>query len=215
MIAAVAAGPVLAQTPMPAGKVEGHIVAHPGTPALKVGVPATATYVGAERFTLYGVADCEIHVFVEADEQKRIRKLYWIQFEGYLPSRPDARYEYGENDRRMELWGQAAWMRIFLSRTERPTREGSDSERVRSILTRAGYIAPPHLMMVRLVRLLDDPQGTGYGRSELMMIYAEDMAPTGLTVDDVTTDGKSNARWTALEQPLIDRAAAAFSVKAR
>lgn len=203
-----------AQAPL-AARAEANAIVHPGAPALRVHVPEGAAYVGGERFTLYGVADCEIHVFVEADAERRIRRFYWIQFESYLPSRPDARYDYGESDRRMDLWGAAAWASAFAMTTARTPRPGSDTERVRAILERAGYAAPPHMMAVRLVRLLDDPQGTGYGRQELMLIYAEDMAPTGLTPDDVRTDGAPNARWTALEPPLIERAAAAFRVELR
>jgi len=29
---------------------------------------------------LYGMADCELHAFVEADSQKNVERLYWIQF---------------------------------------------------------------------------------------------------------------------------------------
>ena len=74
---------------------------------------------------------------------------------------------------------------------------------------------PPGMMTVRLVRLLDDPKGTGYGRRELMMIYGEDMAPTGLTYEAVTTKGEPNARWAALEKPLLKRAIKAFHVNER
>jgi hypothetical protein len=178
-------------------------------------VPANATYVGGERFTLYGVADCEIHVFVEADAAKRIQRFYWVQFEAYLPSRPDARYDYGESDRRMDLWGAAAWVRPFPIDSSRASRAGSDGERVRAILANAGYVAPPHLLGVRMVRLLDDPQGTGYGRRELMLIYAEDLAPSGVAADQLMTDGRPNARFTELAAPMIERAVRAFTVAAR
>lgn len=94
-----------------------------------------------------------------------------------------------------------------------PPRPGSDTEHVRALLTRAGYTAPPEVMNVRLVQLLDDPKGTGHGRSELMLIYSEDMAPSGKRLSEVTTDGKPNANWTLLEQPLIARATKAFSVE--
>jgi len=196
------------------GRAEANAVVHPGAPPLRVRVPEGAAYVGGERFNLYGVADCEIHVFVEADADRRIRRFFWVQYESYLPSRPDARYDYGESDRRMELWGAAAWARSFIIDTGRAPRPGSDTERVREIVTRAGYTAPPYLMAVRLVRLLDDPQGTGYGRRELMLIYAEDMAPSGTTPAEVITDGAPNSRWAPLEGPLIERAAAAFAVEA-
>jgi hypothetical protein len=216
MLAGLGAIPAAAQVPSTLeARIEANRVVRAGDPALTISVPAGATYVGGERFTLYGVADCEIHVFVEADAAKRIQRFYWVQFESYLPSRPDARYDYGESDRRMDLWGAAAWARPFPIDTSRPSRAGSDGERVRAILANAGYVAPPHLLAVRLIRLLDDPQGTGYGRRELMLIYAEDLAPSGVAADQLTTDGRPNARFTALEVPLLERATTAFAIEAR
>jgi len=214
MVLAACAVPAAAQGPQPiAGRVEANRVIHPGAPALQVRVPAGAVYVGSERFTLYGVADCEIHVFVEAGRSRRIRRFYWVQFESYLPTRPDARYDYGESDRRMDLWGAAAWVRPFVADTTRPPRSGSDSERVRAIFAGAGYVAPPHMLAVRFVRLLDDPEGTGYGRRELMLIYAEEMRQSGASAEQVTTDGRPNERFRAIEGPLVERAAAAFAVE--
>ena len=215
-LSAASGVPAAAQGPQPiAGRVEANRVNHPGAPAVQVQVPAGAVYAGSERFTLYGVADSEIHVFVEADQARRIRRFYWVQFESYLPTRPDARYDYGESDRRMNLWGEAAWVRPFVADPTRPARAGSDTERVRAILAGAGYIAPPHMLAVRMVRLLDDPEGTGYGRRELRLIYGEDSRPSGATVDQVTTDGRPNERFAAIEGPLVARAAAAFAVEAR
>jgi hypothetical protein len=33
---------------------------------------------------LYGIADCELHAFVQADEQKNVQEFYWVQFEAYI-----------------------------------------------------------------------------------------------------------------------------------
>ncbi|WP_147417608.1 hypothetical protein [Sphingomonas cavernae] len=208
--------PLAAQAPAaPTARVEGNAVAHPGDPALTISVPEGATYVGSERFMLYGVADCEIHLFVEADAGRRVRRFWWVQFEGYLPSRPELRYTYGEKDQRIELWGAPMWESARFGPTNTRPRAGSDGERVRMMLARAGYTRPPNMMNVRLVRLLDDPAGSGYGRRELMLIYAEDMAPAGTTPEELTTDGAPNARWAPLEQALIARAAKSFRVEAR
>lgn len=197
----------------PAARVEVHKVVHRGE-GVSVRVPGKAAYVGGDRFTLYDVADCEVHVFVESDARRRVRRLYWIQFESYLPSLPERRYNYAEGNRRMELWGAAAWVRAAPANTSGPGRPGSDRERVLAILERGGFAVPADVLSVRLVRLLDDPAGTGRGRRELMLMYVEDLAPAGLTAADFETGGKPNARWAAVEGPLIARAAAAFRVAA-
>src|SRR5207237_10808278 len=40
------------------------------------------------------MADCELHAFVDADPQKNVQRLYWVQFEGYLPTRPELKHNY-------------------------------------------------------------------------------------------------------------------------
>ena len=75
----------------PAAQVKRHAIVHEGK-GVTVRVPAAAAYVGSERFALYGIADAEIHVFAEADAKRRLTRLYWIQFESPLPSRPEGRY---------------------------------------------------------------------------------------------------------------------------
>ncbi len=54
------------------------------------------TYVGGQDFILYDVARAEQHFFVDADKQGRIKRMYWVQFEGYLPSNTNA-YRYKIN----------------------------------------------------------------------------------------------------------------------
>ena len=195
----------------PASTVRGHSVAHPQA-RLTVRVPKAATYVGSDRFDLYGVADAEIQVFAEADRNKRLTKLYWIQFEGYWPSRPELKYDYSDN-RREQHWGTTVWVNAGPSATSKPTRAGSDGEHVRAILKRAGYTPPAEQMNVRMVQILDDPQGTGHGRRELMFIYGEDLAATGKSLADLTTKGEPNANWAPMEKALVERAAKAFSIE--
>jgi hypothetical protein len=42
-------------------------------------------HYAADRWVLYDIADCELHDFVDADAQKNVQRLYWVQFEGYIP----------------------------------------------------------------------------------------------------------------------------------
>ncbi len=214
MLAAAAPGAAQEPATVPAAGVEGQAVVHPGE-GVTVRVPASAAYAGGERFTLYGVADCEIHVFIEADADRRMRRLWWIQFESYLPSKPELSYDYAEGNTRMMLAGTPTWVRANPVPTTGPMREGSDREAVFRILKRGGYPIPPEVMNVRMVQLLDDPQGTGKGRRELMIIYSENLAPTGKTLADLTTDGKPDARWTAMGEALIERARESMKVDRR
>lgn len=192
----------------PVAVVRDHQVFHAPT-GITVRVPETATFVGKERFDLYGFGEAEIEVFAEADKDKRLTRLYWIQFEKPWPSNK-GQYDY-TTDRRDRRWG--TWIRInngpgSTDITER--RPGGDREHVQNMLERAGYTIPPEMMNVRIVQLLDDPEGTGHGRSELMFIYAEDLAKTGKTLAE--WEKAPDAEWAPIGKPLEERALAAFEV---
>jgi hypothetical protein len=50
--------------------VEGNVIISERDPAVRVHLPKSAEYVGADRWVLYGMADCELHAFVEVDGVK-------------------------------------------------------------------------------------------------------------------------------------------------
>lgn len=170
-------------------------------PAVTLELPASVQYAGAARWVLYGVADCEVHVFVEADSAKRVSRLYWIQFEGYLPH-ISASYNSYNSPVRVDLGGGREFIVDGgLFRTTTASRPGSDRERVLEMLKAKGYVIPPEMLTRRMVHL-----PTPDRRKELMIIYAEDLAPTGFTIADLATGGKSAAELPRLERELLQRA---------
>lgn len=199
-------------TDIPSAEVVGSTVFH-RTEHVQVHVPSEATYVGGERFNLYGVADAEIHVFVEADASRSVERLYWIQFESYLPDFPERHFNYADGNHREMLWGRVTWTGAGPRVSSETGRAGSDREHVMGILARSGYTLPGETMIARLVQLLDDPEGTGRGRRELMLIYSEDLSQSGKRYGELVEDNKTTSAWEPLERPLIDRAAAAFLVE--
>ena len=86
----------------------------------------------------------------------------------------------------------------FGSSQEKP-KAGSDLEHVQSLLRAKGYQLPEAMMNVRFVHLLDDQR-----RKELMLIYAEDLQPTGFTVTDLVPGGKGSKQWPIIENGLIE-----------
>src|ERR1044071_6607586 len=83
------AGIVIAQTrPTPPVKrtVSGQVLTSKDMPAVKLEFDKAFKYAGAQSFVLYDVANAEQHFFVDADKDGRVKRLYWIQFEGYLPT---------------------------------------------------------------------------------------------------------------------------------
>lgn len=197
-----------AQNATPERHVEGQTVISARQPAVLITLPAQARYVGAHRWTLYDIADCELHVFVEADEAKKVQRLYWIQFEGYIPSRPDLRYDYSA-DTVIEFAGRKFFVNSSFGDPNRKPRSGSDLEQVQRLIREKGYTLGDRSINVRLVNLFED------NRRELMIIYAEDMKPTGFTPEDLSSGGRAEKQWPEIQRQLLENAKARIALEWR
>jgi hypothetical protein len=194
------AGSLFAETAMPERKIDNNAIISERDPKLRIEFPATVQYVGADRWILYEIADCELHAFVEADEQKNVQRLYWIQFEGYIPSRPELHHKY-DSPRHATIGGLDFYVDTWTSSQDDKSKPGSDSEHIRRLIASRGYKMPANAMCVRLVHLLDEAK-----RKELMIIYGEDLEPTGFSAVDLNKGGKAHDQWPMLEKGLIERA---------
>src|SRR3954447_5095650 len=109
------AGSLVAGASAPERKVDGNVITSEHDPAVRIDLPKSVQYLGADRFVLYEIADCELHLFVEADHERKVERLYWVQFEGYVSSRPDLHHSYdsprhvtiGGLDFYVDTWMQA------------------------------------------------------------------------------------------------------------
>src|ERR1700730_7483224 len=188
-----------AQNKAPERTVQGNTITSEHDPKLTIRLPESVHYVGADRWVLYGIADCELHAFVEADEQKNVQELYWVQFEGYIPSRPDLHHKY-DSPRHAMIGGLDFYVDTWPRSNDEKTEAGSDREHIDALIRAKGYKIPENMMYVRLVHLLDREK-----RKELMIIYGEDLASSGFTAADLHQGGKASDHWPALENELIER----------
>jgi len=179
-------------------RVAGTTITSERDPAVEIRLPGNAKYAGAARWDLYGCCDAELHLFIEPDSNKRVQRLYWVQFESYLPNN-NYTYDYPFAEE-TQLAGRRFDLNFRFDRTDQPAKPGSDFERVRMLVTQAGYHLAPETMQVRLVHLLDDGR-----RKELMFIYAEDLSATGATVEELSKP-ESQAKWEKLKADLLARA---------
>ncbi len=195
---------VIATSPATAQRsVSGNIIISPNDPAASISVASPFTYVGASSFVLYGVADVELHIFVEADGA-RVKRLLWIQFEGYRDDNMHT-YDYS-SDPTTEVDGRVFHLnRRFYPASGLGGRPGSDGDVVVGMLRDAGYEVGPELARIRLVTLLNDP-----ARDELMFIYVEDLEDLGISLNDLEDD---DAVWAKLADQLESRALASFEIR--
>jgi len=158
-------------------------------PKARISLPATAQYAGEDHFLLYGIADCHIYAFVDADPRKRVERLYWVQFEGYVPSMRKLHHRY-TSKRHASLGGMDFYVDTWTEKAAEAARtpdltalkafirsrgyalpgnmaSGSDEQHVLALLRRRGYAMPADTNSVRLVHLMDS------ARKELMIIYSE------------------------------------------
>lgn len=189
--------------------VEGQELVSTGFPAGTIRFDSSLVYVGSDSFILYDIARCEIHLFAEADENKQVNRLYWIQYEGYLPSLMPRSYDYSGEPFRTEIGGKTFYDSVNYYNVENSMpdwREDSDIMHVFMLLEREGYQLKEDVMRVRLVHL-DEGE-----KNELMVIYIEPMKNAGTTIEQLGPDGKRSETWYEVSDALRDRALADMAV---
>lgn len=179
-------------------------------PAVEIKLPRSVHYVGSDRFLLTDPQlgdfdDCELYAFVDSDGNRRVRKFYWVQFEGYLPNQPTLHYTY-DSPRHTTIGGLDFYVDTGVSSPLKPPKAGSDGAHFYSLLASQGY-QRDDMMSVRLVHLIDSTK-----RRELMIIYAESLAPTGYTAVQLQEGGAEHAKWTAMADGLTRRAVQSLTI---
>ena len=141
-------------------------------PPLRIKFDKAFKYVGSQSFILYDRAQVEQHFFVYADKQQRIKRMYMMQFEGYLPN-IKATYDYPVT-KTVNLGGQTYIVNaesipnVPAALKQNPQ---SDVTRAASFLESKGYRISESIMFQRFVRLVDDAK-----RNEFILLYVEDTA---------------------------------------
>lgn len=195
-------------------KVRGQVLTSGGAPRVRIKFDKAFKYAGGQSFVLYDVADAEQHFFVDADRRGHVRRLYWVQFEGYLP---DNQHTYNYTSRNVVRIGGLDFIADSQARhipapdpseAARPADKISDGERARAFLAAKGYsLASGEALWQRLVHLTDASK-----RSELMIIYLEDLGGTGVTAADLSEGGREAARWESVSKALLERARKGMSI---
>jgi hypothetical protein len=181
--------------------VKGQVLTSTEMPAVRLKFDDKFKYAGGQSFILYDVARAEQHFFVDSDKDGRVKRLYWVQFEGYLPSNNHT-YKYQANN--VTKIGTLdfiadAYARKIIAGQGRPNSDGS---RAQSFLESKGYrLEGTDAMLQRLVHLVDESK-----RNELMIIYVENLDGTGITAADLAPNGSAAARWEEMRKGLLERA---------
>ena len=196
------------QAPAPIRTVSGNTVSSPADPKGTITVNPNATYVGAVRFVLVGTADCEIHVFVDADAAKRVRRIFWVQFEGYLPEHPTLKYTHHPAYKPVTMSGLPFYQRPRFGSAADVPAPGSEAERVFGLLREKGYTVPAETVNVTYKHFLGSAM-----RKEILLMVIDDMASTGATFGDFVQGKNVTPRWEQVAEKLLADASTVFMVK--
>ena len=206
-VAVAQTGASAEQKSKPFRMVKGQVITSTEKPAVRIEFDKAFKYVGGHEFILYDVANAEQHFYVDADKDGRIKRMYWVQFEGYLPINSHT-YNYRvtktANIGGLEFVADAYARNIKAN----PGRPDSDGARARAFLESKGFrLASDDVMSQRLVHLIGEPK-----RDELMIIYMEDLSGRGLTAADLAPNGKAAAQWEELSKGLLERAVSGLKI---
>lgn len=145
-------------------------------------------HVGGQKFILYGVADTEQHFFVETTADDKLKSVYWVQYEAYLPSKSYT-YDYDDSPLRVTLNNIEFYTDTDVGEFDpnKKRRRGTDGAMARQFLASKGYVFPNDFAYARLVYLTDESR-----QKELMIIFIDDLSSRGLTAAELK-EGAANA----------------------
>ena len=170
-IACCLAWPAAAQqTPPPARTVKHQVLTSGSLPRIRLKFDKDFKYAGTQSFVLYERSQAQQFFFVDAGKGGQIKRMYMIQFEGYLPT-TNATYDYAVTAS-VDLHGQT-----YITNTESvPSisallKQAPDSDAARAVafLTQKGLHMSDSVRYQRFVRLVDDAK-----RNEFIIVYIED-----------------------------------------
>ena len=174
-------------------------------PAVTLRFDPVFRHVGGQKFVLYGVADTEQHFFVETTNEDKLKSVYWVQYEAYLPGKPYT-YDYDDSPLRETLGDYTFYTDTDVVGFDphRKRRRGTDGAMARQFLASKGYSLPADWAYARLVYLTDASR-----QKELMIIFIKDLASQGLTAAELEGDA---VRWREVEQAHLDRIRSTLAV---
>lgn len=191
--------PAIAETPT--RTVKGRILTSAELPAVRLEFGKDFKYVGGHSFILYNVARAEQHFFVDADKDGRIKRLYWVQFEGYLP---DNTHSYNYKGAKTVSIGGLDFIADVYARNIKinPGKPDSDGAKGRAFLESKGFkLGSDETVSQRLLHFIGTDK-----RNELMIIYLEDLGQSGLSAADLSQTGKDAAKWPTFSEGVLERA---------
>jgi len=188
-------------------KVKGQTLISRDLPRIAVHVDKEFRYVGKFDFILKEIAKGERFVFVDADRNKKILRLFIAQFEGFLPGKPNT-YNYSF-DRAEIMAGQKFRQNTYAYSNVEAERENPTAEAALTakFLRGRGFEVEDELMMSRFLTVPDAER-----RNELILFYLENVSKTGKTILDFYSGDSETDIWKEVSIGLTARSRNSFKL---
>ena len=172
---------ILGAQSAPAREVHGDTLVSHADPAVTFVFSKPFRFAGSQTIDILTVAGADQYFFIDAAEDRSIRRFYWVQFEHYYPTNEHT-YDFSSMNLkpvtlgRLDFLGDVRVRDNYFTMDQRP---GSDSKAAETFLRAVGFKLDGTFATVRLFHLPDASR-----RRELMIIYGESV-PTGTSASDI------------------------------
>jgi len=184
--------------------VEGQKLISTQMPGIAIRFSDEFIFVDRQSFTLFKNSAVEQFYFVKADDKKKIKALYTVQFESFLPE-INQTYNYKIKDS-LPINGVSFLYSPVYNKTQAILGDTLKSDvwhRFMGLLFK-GYQMPAEIIGHRFIKLVDSTK-----RNEILIIYNEDLKNTGTTADELDKDSIKNGQ---VMSQLLQNALKGFSI---
>lgn len=186
--------------------VRGNVIVSDHQPPIRIEISRDFQYAGRVPFRIRDVAAGDRYVFVNA-VGKRVKRMFVLQFEGYLPNIAHT-YNYDfTNARNMGGYKWRHNIGWYSDKALRAEGQGNEAAAMHDWLAAEGWIVDDELFMSRFLTLGDETR-----KNELILFYYENVRDHGLTVERLNAD---RSLADPVRKPLEERSLTAFRILGR
>ena len=150
-------------------------------PRICIEIDRSLHYIGTLKFILQEIADVEVMIFLESDDNQKIQRLFMVQFEFFLDSANEPHHRYNYNTPTKLILADTIYQtdtrvvpaHLFAGEDD------SDRNHVDEFIKSKGYQLPyiegEQLVTQRIMRPLPPDN-----RAEIILIYKELLSPSDL-----------------------------------
>jgi len=187
-------------------RIESNTFISPDNPNIRVSVDRTFKYIGSLPFTIERVARGNRYLFVQANPEKHIQRMFIIQQEGFLAS-SDEIYRYTiTTPAKLGDFDYQHSVSIYDNDANIREQPGKEADLTHRFLAAHRYVLEPELVMSRFARPADSER-----RHEIIFFCFENLSAYKHRLQDFR-EGSDHPEKQDIEQKVDENCRSAFRV---